>query len=112
MPRLDSAESQLGKCSNRLTWPATKPTGIYPMGFHPSERYAHRVSFPVAREMDFHPTGRKLACQRLRRKKMPTGPPRGKNERPAHVSLPASRRRVNASIIPMPSPRASKEDPP
>ena len=30
----------------------------------------------------------------------------------ARCSLPASRRRVNANIIPMPSPRASIEDPP
>ncbi len=50
--------------------------------------------------------------KRLGRKQMAAGSAGSEDERPAHRALPASRRRVNASIIPIPMPRASIEEPP
>src|SRR6516165_4762319 len=82
------------------------------MDFDPSKTSADRVGSPVGRQMNLVPAAQQLARQRLRWKQMPAGPASSKHERQAHGAVPVSRLRVSASIIPMPSPSASNEDPP
>ena len=53
-----------------------------------------------------------LLQKRLGRKQMPAGAAGRDHEDPAQNSLPPRRRRVKASIIPMPSAKASIDEPP
>ncbi len=57
--------------------------------------------------------GQQRAGERFGRKQMATGATaRQDDEMLAHISLSPKRRRVSASVMPMPSPRASSDDPP
>ena len=66
----------------------------------------------IAEEMHLAAAAEQLGCQRLGREQMAAGAAGGEHEGRTHSSLPPSRRRVSASIIPMPSPSASIDDPP
>src|SRR5215469_8776903 len=110
--RLNKAKRQFGEPSDGSARRAADLSRTDTMGFDPGETSAHRVSSPVAREMDSNPTDQQFVRQRLRRKQMAAGPTRGQYECDAHAAVPESRRRVSASIIPMPSPSAINEDPP
>ncbi len=74
----------------------------------PSEGLGSRI----AEEMHLAAPAEQLEGQRLSGEQMAAGAAGREREGPAHSSPPPRRRRVSASIIPMPSPNASIEDPP
>src|SRR6516225_3835697 len=110
--RLHYTKYQFGEPSDGWTRCAAELSRSDAMGFDPRQTSEHRISSPVAREMDPDPTAQQFVRQRLRREQMAAGPARGQHECDAHAAVPESRRRVSASIIPMPSPSAINEDAP
>ena len=66
----------------------------------------------IGHQMDPHAAIGELPGHRLGREQVAAGAARGEHERRAHNALPASRRRVSASSIPIPNPSASIEEPP
>ena len=86
--------------------------GAHPVDLDPGQGPGEGVGPGVAQQMD-HPTvGDQLAGERLGRKAMAAGAAGGKHEGLHESVLPASRRRVRASAIPIASASASIEDPP
>ena len=112
LTRLDHTKCQFGEPSDGSTRCATELSRPDTMDFGPRETSGHNIGSPVAREMDSNPTAHQFVRQRLRGEQMATGPTRGQQECDAHGAVPESRRRVSASIIPMPRPSATKDDPP
>jgi hypothetical protein len=80
--------------------------------FEPGHASSKSVGSCIAEEMDLLAALKELAGERLGREQVPAGAAGGEYEGAVHSGLPPRRRLVRASIIPIPSPRASIEDPP
>ena len=96
--------------------PTAKPSGPHLTDGDPGDLFGKGVGASVGREM--HPTAlaHEFARQGLGREQMAAGAA-GRQHKiefrtGGHTSLPPSRRRVSASIIPMPSASASIDEPP
>src|SRR6516165_9069255 len=109
---LHNSEDQFGERFDCLTGPAAEPPGAHAMDFDPRNASGKGIDSSVAQKVDSAAVAEQLARQRLRREHMSSGAAGSEREGHAHSAPPASRRRVSASIIPMPSPSASIEDPP
>jgi len=115
-PRLDDAERHLGDAIHQMQGPTAKPAGPHLTDGDPRDLLGKGVGAAVGREM--HPTAlaHEFARQGLGREQMAAGAA-GRQHKiefrtGGHTSLPPSRRRVSASIIPMPSASASIDEPP
>ena len=75
------------------------------------EATAEAVGPAVGRQIYRATIGQQSRGERFGREQMPTGAAGREDER-VHSSLPLNLRRVNASIIPMPSDSASIDEPP
>src|SRR5205085_11734534 len=96
--------------------PTAKPSGPHLTDRDAGDLLGKGVGAAVGREM--HPTAlvHEFARQRLGREQVAAGAA-GRQDKielgsGGHTSLPPSRRRVSASIIPMPSASASIDEPP
>jgi hypothetical protein len=91
---------------------APDPPGPHAVDLKSGHTSGKSVGSCIAEEMDRFAALEELAGERLGREKVPAGAAGGEHEGAIHNGLPPSRRLVSASIIPIPSPRASIEDPP
>jgi len=114
--RLDDAEPHLSDAIHQIQGPTAKPSGPHLTDGDPGDLLGKGVGAAVGREM--HPTAlaHEFARQGLGREQMAAGAA-GRQHKiefrtGGHTSLPPSRRRVSASIIPMPSASASIDEPP
>ena len=96
----------------RVRRPTARLRRAHMMRLDPGDPPGEGVGSRVADEMHRATSVEKLDGQRLGREQMTAGPAGREHKAPAHSSPPPSRRRVSASIIPIPSPSASIEDPP
>ena len=112
LPRLRMADGPLGQCPGVADWSATGPAGPHPVDLEPGESPGEGVRPCVAHQMHDPTPSDQLAGERLGRKAMAAGAAGGKHEGLHESVLPASRRRVRASAIPIASASASIEDPP
>src|SRR5947209_19908079 len=86
--------------------------GTHMMGLDLGKPPGEGLRSCIAEEMHLAALAEQLGRQRFGRKQMTAGAAGREHEGPAHSSPPPRRRRVSASIIPIPSPSASSEDPP
>src|SRR5262249_27453416 len=114
--RLHDTDGNLGEATSALKRSAADPPGPDSADLDPRHRGGKRIGAPVASEV--HPTASRdeLFGQRLRRKQVAAsaagGNHKGRALGGAHNSAPLRRRRVSPSIIPIPSPSASIDEPP
>jgi hypothetical protein len=95
---------------------AAKPSGAHLTDRDPRNLLGEGVGAPVGREIYPTALAHELAGQRLGREQMAAGAARRQHKielgSGGHTSVPPRRRRVSASIIPMPSAKASIDEPP
>ena len=92
--------------------PAPESPGAHMMDLDPGNPSGKGLGPQIGEKVDLTPAAQKLDRQRLGREQMPAGAAGSEHIGRAHSPLPPSRRRVSASIIPMPRPSASSDDPP
>ncbi len=118
--RLDDADRHPDQAPGGLQQPAAEPPRPYHRDVDAGQRGGEGIGAPIGGEVHRRAARNKLLGERLRRKQMSAGAAGGEHEgksgvRPAggaHNSAPPSRRRVNASSMPMPNASASIDDPP
>ena len=91
---------------------AAEPPGAHLVDLDRGDPCGKSLGPRVGEKVNLLPALQELQRQRLCREEMPAGAAGGEHIGPAHSSPPPSRRRVSASIIPIPRPSASSEEPP
>ena len=109
---MQRAQCQLTKRVSGVSRPAPERAGAYAMHLDPRNTPDKGIGSCVAQKMDLAAAAEELVGQRLGGEQMSAGAAGGEHKGHGHRPLPSSRRRVSASIIPIPRPSASNEDPP
>ncbi len=114
---LDGPRRQLGHAMGSAHRPAAEPGGAHPMDLDAGNPSGKGIGPRIGQEMHRPAARDELGRERLGREQVTAGAAGGEHEGPAgrgraHNALPASRRRVSASSIPIAKPSESIEEPP